>query len=63
LFKKSCLDKNGKDCNIITGKTKDDVCTKFVSDKDYFKQNDDDDDDDDDDEGDYYNDSTVYNND
>jgi hypothetical protein len=26
-----------------TGKTKDDVCTKFVSDKDYFKQNDDDD--------------------
>ena len=62
MFKKSCLDKNGKDCNIISGKTKDDVCTKFVSDKDYFKQNNDDDDDDDD-EGDYYNDSTVYNND
>ena len=60
LYKKTCLAKKGKDCDIVLDKTKDDVCALILKDKTYFGNDDDqddagakvDDDEDDDDEDD-----------
>jgi hypothetical protein len=45
LYKKACLAKKGKDCDVVLDKTKDDVCALILKDKTYFGNDDDDQDD------------------